>query len=70
MSSSSSYIVKLGRFGVGKFGNIHETTKHVAMQPHVKDGPGLSRLGCRHTQDAATPWLARLATAFARWAGG
>jgi hypothetical protein len=39
------------------------------MQPPAKARPELRYLGCGRTQGVAAPWLAHLATAFARWAG-
>jgi len=59
-----------GRFGLSKLGNCQKPTKHAVMQPPAEAGPRLRCLGCERTNGAAAPWLARLATAFARWAGG
>ena len=40
------------------------------MAPPKEARPGPLRLGCGRTQGAAAPWLDRLATVFAKWAGG
>ena len=50
VSSSLSFIVADGRFGLSKLGNYMKLTKHAAMQPPTKARPGLYCLGCGCTQ--------------------
>jgi len=60
MSSSPSFILKHGRFGVGKLGNIHEPPMHAAMHQLVEAGPRWQQHG-----GATTPRWDQLVTAFA-----
>ena len=49
VSSSLSFIVADGRFGLSKLGNYMKLTKHAAMQPPTKDGPERSQWRCART---------------------
>ena len=49
MNSSPSFILKHGRFGVEKLGNIHEPPMHAAMHQSVEAGPRW------HSRGAAAP---------------